>query len=129
MVPSGPRLMRKTHLLPKIFRFSGRGTTSYTPMISKLLFSSSQAASHMSASGRFIASAYVFGSGIVSTRARLARSLRARGPYDETEYRGSSPRTGIREARFGRDSVGVGSARPDLAVEVVGVVVHEVPVV
>src|SRR6266705_2085035 len=108
MAPSGPRLMRKTHLLPKIFRFLGRGTTSYTPMISKLFFSTSQAASHKSASGRFIASAYIFGSGIVSMRARVARSVRARGPYDETEYRGSSPRMGIREARFGRDSIGVG---------------------
>src|SRR5216684_5515502 len=85
MVPLGPCLMQKTHLLPTTLRPFGHGMTSYTPMRSKACHSSSQASSHSAASGHAMACAYVRGSLVVTSCATVACSVvRFCEPYELT---------------------------------------------
>src|SRR5258708_35127638 len=75
MVPSGQCLMWKPHLLPTTLQPFGHGTTSYTPMHSKVCCLSSQASSHSAASGHAMACAYVCGSLVVTSCATVACSV------------------------------------------------------
>src|SRR5229473_177817 len=85
MVPSGPHLMQKTHLLPTTLRPFGHGTTSYTPMRSKAHHSSLQASSHSAASGHAMACAYVHGLLMVTSCTTVACSVvHFREPYELT---------------------------------------------
>src|SRR5258707_14971047 len=85
IVPLGPRLMQKTHLLPTTLRPFGCRTTSYTPMRSKARRSLSQASSHSAASGHAMACAYVCGSLMVTSCATVVCSVvRFREPYELT---------------------------------------------